>query len=249
MSNKAIHTKTVEERKKILTEKAIRFFDTHSTEIDTIRQLLDIKLNQIALAYTIKNNIPRESVKVTTRVKSLNSFIKKLEKSDWKHFNFLTEIANDLIGARIVCWFLNDCYGVFDYIKSSKQFKVHNDSIKDYIKEPKHSGYRSIHLLSDISYDRLNNGKNNQLLSSNDIICEIQIRTKIQDVFGDLTHEFHYKDGQDFSKAFKKIEEILANQANRLALEDNAFMILRDIFMEGNKQEGLSKEGITDIKL
>ena len=80
MSSKAIQNKTVEERKKILTEKAIRFFDTHATEIDTIRQLLDIKLNQIALAYTLKNNIPRESVKVTTRIKSLNSFIKKTGK-------------------------------------------------------------------------------------------------------------------------------------------------------------------------
>ncbi len=248
MSNKAIQNKTVEERKKILTEKAIRFFDTHAVEIDSIRQLLDIKLNQIALAYTLKNNIPRESVRVTTRIKSLNSFIKKLEKSEWQNFNFLTEIANDLIGARVVCWFLNDCYGVFDYIKSSKQFKVHNHSIKDYIKNPKASGYRSIHLLSDISYDRLNSGRNNQLLSSNDIICEIQIRTKIQDVFGDLTHEFHYKDGQDFSKAFKKIEEILANQANRLALEDNSFMILRDIFMEANKNNGSGNEGITLVK-
>lgn len=248
MSSKTLENKNAEQRRKIVTEKAIRFFDTHKTEIDTIRQLLEIKLNQIALAYTLKNNIPQESVKVTTRVKSLNSFIKKLERSEWKNFNYLTEIANDLIGARIVCWFLNDCYGMFDYIKSSQQFKVHNHSIKDYIKNPKPSGYRSIHLLTDISYDRLSNRKNTQLLSSNDIICEIQIRTKIQDVFGDLTHEFHYKDGQDFSKSFKKIEEILANQANRLALEDNAFMILRDIFMEANVTHNNGKEGITLIK-
>ena len=82
MSIKAFQHKTVEEKKEILTEKAIHFFDDYSTEIDTIRQLLDIKLNQIALAYTQKNNIPKESVKVTTRVKSLNSFIKKLEKSE-----------------------------------------------------------------------------------------------------------------------------------------------------------------------
>lgn len=248
MSDNLFEQKSVEEKKEILTEKAIRFFDAYSTEIDTIRQLLDIKLNQIALAYTQKNNLPREAVKVTTRVKTLNSFIKKLEKSGWQNFNFLTEIATDLIGARIVCWFLNDCYGMFDYIKSSQQFKVHTNSIKDYIKNPKPSGYRSIHLHSDVSYDRLNNKKNNQLLSSNDIICEIQIRTKIQDVFGDLTHEFHYKDGQDFSKAFKKIEEILANQANRLALEDNSFMILRDIFMEANKNNYSGKEGITTTK-
>ena len=248
MSSKAVENKSVEERKKILTDKAIRFFDMYGEEINLIKQLVDVKLNQIALAYTQKNNIPKESVKITTRVKSLKSFLKKLEKTDWKDFNYLTEIAGDLIGARIVCWFLNDCYGVFDYIKSSHQFKIHKDTVKDYIKNPKQSGYRSIHLLTDVSYDRLNNGKSNALLNSYNIICEIQIRTKIQDVFGDLTHEFHYKDGQEFSKAFKKIEEILANQANRLALEDNAFMILRDIFMEGNHTNNSNEEGITNVK-
>ncbi len=248
MSNKANEHKSIEERKKILTDKAIRFFDMYGEELDLIRQLLDTKLNQIALAYAQKNNIPKESIKITTRVKSLKSFLKKLEKSNWQNFNYLTEIAGDLIGARIVCWFLNDCYGVYDYINSSKQFKVHKETVKDYIKHPKESGYRSIHLLTDISYDRLNSGKSNALLSSIDIICEIQIRTKIQDVFGDVTHEFHYKEGQEFSKSFKKIEEILANQANRLALEDNAFMILRDIFMEANQKNNSIKEGITDTK-
>lgn len=248
MSNKNLQNIKTEERKKLLTEKAIKFFDLYREEIELLRQLVDIKLNQIALAYTQKNNIPKESVKITTRIKSLKSFLKKLEKNNWKDFNYLTEIAADLIGARIVCWFLNDCYGVFDYIKSSKQFKVDKESIKDYIEHPKQSGYRSIHLLTDVAYDRLNNSKSNHLLSSYNIICEIQIRTKIQDVFGDLTHEFHYKEGQQFSKSFKKIEEILANQANRLALEDNAFMILRDIFKEGNETTHSDKEGITVIK-
>lgn len=239
--------KSLDERKKILTEKAIRFYDNYGEEMNLIRHLLDVKLNQIALAYTQKNNIPSESVRITTRVKSLKSFLKKLEKNNWQNFNYLTEIATDLIGARVVCWFMNDCYGVFDYIKSSKQFKVRLDEVKDYITHPKPSGYRSIHLFTDLTYDRLNN-KGKSLLSSNDIVCEIQIRTKIQDVFGDLTHEFHYKDGQKLNKSFKKIEDILVNQANRLALEDNAFMILRDIFIEASKAEKSGEEGITVIK-
>lgn len=245
---KSIQHLSKAEQQKIVTQKAIHFFDLYRDEINLIKELFQVKLNQIALAYTQKNNIPPESIKISTRVKSLNSFLKKLEKNDWKNFNYLTEVATDLIGARIVCWFLNDCYGMFDYIKSSNQFSVHKNSIKDYIKQPKLSGYRSIHLLTDISYDRLNVTKKPGLLHSNSIIAEIQIRTKMQDVFGDLTHEFHYKDGQAFSKSFKKMEEILANQANRLALEDNAFMILRDIFKEANTSSNNLKEGITEIQ-
>lgn len=248
MTKKQTSIQTPEEQQKLVTQKAIKFFDLYSDEIKLIKELFQIKLTQIALAYTQKNNLPPESIKIVTRVKSLNSFLKKLEKNNWKNFNYLTEVANDLIGARIVCWFLNDCYGMFDYLKSSNQFTVHKNSVKDYIKKPKPSGYRSIHLLTDISYDRLNVTKKPGLLHSNNIIAEIQIRTKMQDVFGDLTHEFHYKDGQAFSKSFKKIEEILVNQANRLALEDNAFMILRDIFKEGNSAAENKKEGITEIQ-
>lgn len=207
MCEKKLTYEDAADRKIKLTQKAIKFFDLYKEEIELLRQLVDIKLNHIALAYTQKNNLPSESVKITTRVKSLKSFLKKLERNNWKDFNFLTEIAQDLIGARIVCWFLNDCYGLFDYIKSSKQFKVKESSIKDYIAHPKSSGYRSIHLQTDVDYDRLNTKKSKDLLSTNTIVCEIQIRTKIQDVFGDLTQSFITRKDKSLANHSKKLRK------------------------------------------
>ena len=169
------------ERKDFLTQRAIRFYNRYGDEIDTIRQLLEVRLNQLALAYTLTNDLPRESVHVQTRVKNLSSFLKKLKRKKWPEFYYPTEIATDLIGSRVVCWFLDDCYGMLDLIKSSKQFKIRAKSIEDYIKNPKPSGYRSIHLLSDISYDRVKNLDGKRVVKEDNIVCEIQIRTKLQD--------------------------------------------------------------------
>ena len=71
-----------------------------------------IHLNQLALAYTIENNLPKEAVAVTTRMKSLGSFLKKLMRKGYPSFYNPTEIITDLIGGRVTCWFLEDCYGL-----------------------------------------------------------------------------------------------------------------------------------------
>lgn len=135
----------MENTQEFLTNRAIRFFDRYGEELEQIRKLIEIRLNQLALAYTIENKLPRESVIVSTRVKSLKSFLKKLEMHNWPDFYYPTEVIKDLIGARVTCWFLDDCMGMYDYIINSRQFRVLADTTKNYINNPKPSGYRSIH--------------------------------------------------------------------------------------------------------
>lgn len=71
----------MKEQKKLapneLKERAIRFFDRYGKDLEQIRQLLSIRLNQLALAYTIDNNLPPEAIAISTRIKSLKSFLKK----------------------------------------------------------------------------------------------------------------------------------------------------------------------------
>ena len=83
--------KITEGKKNFLTQRAIRFFNRYGDELESIRQLLEIKLNQLALAYTLQNNLPRESIRVYSRTKSLKSFLKKLEK---KGSRYLDEANN-----------------------------------------------------------------------------------------------------------------------------------------------------------
>src|SRR2546421_1043796 len=115
-----------------LKGRAIRFFDRYGQDLEHIKSLLEIRLTQVALAYTIDHKLPQEAVEISARVKTLRSFLKKLERSGWPQFYYATEVADDLIGARVCCWFLDDCYGFLDLINSSPHLKVDRE-VKDYI--------------------------------------------------------------------------------------------------------------------
>ena len=136
-----------------LKERSIRFFDRQENELDQIKDLLKIKLKQKCLAYTIENNLPPEALIVTARRKTLKSFLKKLASKDWPQFYYPTEVATDLIGARITSWFLDDCSGILEYINKSSHFRIIKDSLENYIDNPKKSGYRGIHVLTNVNYD------------------------------------------------------------------------------------------------
>lgn len=238
----------MEDRKEFFTNRTIRFFDRYGEELEQIRKLIEIRLNQLALAYTIENKLPRESVIISTRVKTLKSFLKKLEMNNWPEFYYPTEVIKDLIGARVTCWFLDDCFGMFSYIKSSRQFYVLPDSTKNYIENPKVSGYRSIHLFANVSYDRVKSEKNTIKIIPEDMIFEVQVRTKLMDTWADLTHEFHYK-AKVAGIDNKELEGVLRAQANRLYSEDESFLAMRNIYQDMiSKLQKPGREGFTDEK-
>ena len=103
---------TRKERIDFLTERAIRFFNLYGDELELISQVLKIRLSGLASAYTVENNPPREAVAVHTRIKLSTSFLWKLEKSNWPMFGYPTEVIEDKIGARVISWFVDDCYGM-----------------------------------------------------------------------------------------------------------------------------------------
>jgi len=217
---------TRKERRDFLTDRAIRFFDCYGDELDSISQLLKIRLDQLASAYTVENELPHEAVDVHSRVKSLTSFLTKLEKTNWPMFRYPTEVITDLIGARVICWFVDDCYGMLDYIQATKQFLIKPRTLEDYIRDPKRTGYRSIHLLADISYDRVKTYRKQCTVVEDRMICEIQIRTKLQDAWAEFTHEVHSKNPSEFKADY---ETAIAEIASRLAAEDRSALAVREI--------------------
>jgi putative GTP pyrophosphokinase len=234
--------------KEFLTGRSIRFFARYGPELEQISKLLEIRLNQLALAYTIQNKLPRESVIVRTRVKTLKSFLKKIEKEGWPHFYYLKDVVNDIIGARIICWFLDDCHGMHEYIKENKQFTIVPELTKDFITKPKKSGYRSIHVIAKITYDRVKSNKGKIDIVAEDMNCEIQIRTKLMDTWGDLTHEFHYK-AKNLGIENDGLEQILKSQSDRLFSEDESFIAIRDVYQKMiQATDKPDREGFTDEK-
>jgi putative GTP pyrophosphokinase len=231
---------TRKERRDFLTERAIRFFDCCGDELESTSQLLKIRLDQLASAYTVEAELPREAVDVDSRVKSLTSFLRKLEKTNWPMFRHPTEVIKDLIGARVICWFVDDCYGILDYIQATTQFRIKPRSLEDYIREPKRTGYRSIHLLADISYDRVKTYKKQRTVVEDRMICEIQIRTELQDAWAEFTHEVHCNIPSELQADY---ETAIAEIARRLAAEDRSALAVRDILQRIAETKELEELG------
>lgn len=222
-----------------LRARTMRFYSRYGKEIEQIAELLQIKLKQLALAYTLNHRLPAEAVKISTRVKSIDSFLKKVENDNWPTFYYPTEVVRDLIGARVVCWFVDDCYGILNFIKSSNHFHVASEDyhpIKDFIKNPKTAGYRAIHVFADITYDSVRRLEDKVSVDPKQILCEIQVRSKLQDAWGDITHEFFYK-AKAHGVQVDEFESLLADVSHRLAREDETLMKFRNIYQKLTDQK------------
>jgi putative GTP pyrophosphokinase len=209
--------------------KTIKLFQRHGQELEQIRQLLDIRLHQLALAYTTENRIPPEAVVIKTRVKDFSSFLKKMERLDIHDFHYPNDILHDLIGARVVCWFLDDCRGLARCITNSNFLSVDKNGVFDYIEKPKASGYRGIHLHARISYENMSTTNCNVKITPQKILCEIQVRTKLMDAWADLTHEFHYK-AKSAGVQDDHLEKVLESQSKRFFSEDESFVAIRNLY-------------------
>lgn len=222
-------------------DRLLRFYSRYGAELENVCALLEIKLKQLCLAYTIQNHLPPEAMRIHTRIKSYDSAIKKLERKDWPTFYYPTDVISDLVGARIVCWFIDDCYGILEFIKSSSQLSIIDNSIEDYIKNPKESGYRSIHILANLPYDSVKNDSGTIEIVNDKIVCEIQIRSKLQDAWGDITHEFHYK-AKSAGIEDHAYGSFLSDVATRLKLEDDILIRFRAVYQ--NLADEKTKNGI-----
>ncbi len=146
-------------------------------------EILKTEIGILINDYSFRNNYnPVEHVK--SRIKTEESAIKKLQKKGYEvTIPNLINHVHDMIGVRIVCSFLSDVYQIVDLLKKSKQFEIRQE--KNYIEEPKESGYISYHLNVLIP---LHLGDTDQLVEA-----EIQIRTIAMDFWASLDHKMQYK--------------------------------------------------------
>lgn len=157
-------------------------------------QLLETQFNILIKEFEFKNKYnPVEHMK--SRLKTEKSIIDKLNKKGYEVTtkNMILHV-HDIIGIRIVCSFLDDVYDIVDIIKSSKQFKVKEE--KDYIKNPKTTGYMSYHLIVLVPI-YLNE-------TVEHVEAEIQIRTSAMDFWASIDHKVQYKFPSEIPEEVKK---------------------------------------------
>ncbi len=125
---------------------------------------------------------PVEHIK--TRLKSYDSIVNKLQKKGYEvTYDNIVKHVHDIVGMRIVCSFLSDVSKIVEIIELSDQITIHDK--KDYIANPKKTGYSSYHLLVYVPV---------YLIDGVTLVeAEIQIRTMAMDFWASLAHKVTYK--------------------------------------------------------
>lgn len=123
-------------------------------------------------------------VSIHTRLKQSASIMEKMERLSipFSPAN-VEQNLNDVAGVRVICSYLDDIYTLADAL--TKQDDVTLIRTKDYIRNPKSNGYRSLHLIVSIPVFFADSKRNMKV--------EVQIRTVAMDYWAELEHQLKYK--------------------------------------------------------
>lgn len=121
---------------------------------------------------------------IETRLKTPRSIFSKLRQRGFPvTMESIHDNLTDIAGIRVICNYIDDAYRIADLLIAQNDITLLEK--KDYIARPKPSGYRSLHLIVEVSV-YLSTG-------SVRIPAEIQIRTIAMDYWATLEHRLKYK--------------------------------------------------------
>lgn len=166
----------------VVMEQLYRFIELehlYESAIKAVKTKLDILDSEFKTKYDY-NPIHH----IEGRLKSPQSMMEKLQR---KGLPFNSDSARnslyDIAGVRVICNYIEDIYTVAELLEMQDDVTIVKR--KDYIKEPKPNGYRSLHIVVQIPV---------YLSDRKDLVnVEIQIRTIAMDFWASLEHELKYK--------------------------------------------------------
>lgn len=181
-----------------MAQKIVKFFEENSLDemqanIEKLRSLMSCyqcALLEVETKFRVLNEQfslqhernPIESIK--TRIKSPESIREKLVRRQLPmNFNSIESGIYDVAGIRVICSFIDDIYMLADCLLSQDDITLVER--KDYIKNPKENGYRSLHLVVEVPIF-LQNEK--RLMK-----VEVQLRTIAMEFWANLEHKLRYK--------------------------------------------------------
>lgn len=180
---------------------------------------VETKLKVLNMEFSVgKEDNPIELIK--TRIKTPLSIIRKIKKRNIKlDKHEIEEGIFDIAGIRVICPFIDDVYKIVDSLKKQFDLKIFEE--KDYIKNPKPNGYRSLHLIVEVPvflYEKMIYRK-----------VEIQFRTIAMDFWATTEHSIRYKKNIDNTE---RIQKMLYDCANLSADLDNRMRLIKSLVRE-----------------
>ena len=164
------------------------------------------------------------------RIKSAESIAGKLKK---KGLPLTAEEAErslkDIAGVRIICYYAKNIYELAEVMRTQSDFKVLSE--KDYLAQPKASGYRSYHMILEV--------KLGGLFGAETCLVEIQLRTSAMDFWAQLEHKVRYKYGGDMPEHLSKELQTCAERIHEL---DDRMYLIHELVEMINVPVGLDGE-------
>lgn len=196
--------------------KAIRdFLKTENLYLSATREVTT-KLE--VLNDEFKNTKDRNPIQfIKTRIKTPKSIYDKLKKYGYEISQESARInLHDIAGVRVICSYIDDIYLIAKLLTSQDDIELIRT--RDYIKNPKPNGYRSLHLIVSVPV----------FLSDHReaVKVEIQIRTIAMDFWASLEHEIAYKLDK------KKTAELLNELKNCADVISDTDMRMQNLFNE-----------------
>lgn len=176
--------------KELIDENVIDLFQRNMMPINELMSYYRCAIMEVETKFKVLNEQfslqydrnPIETIK--TRLKSPEGIVKKIKRKDLPFsLQSIEENINDIAGIRVICSFPEDIYLLAECLL--KQDDITLIEVKDYIKNPKESGYRSLHLIIEVPIFLENEKKNMKV--------EVQLRTIAMDFWASLEHKLRYK--------------------------------------------------------
>lgn len=172
-----------------------------------VKTKFDVLNTQLSLE---NDRNPLESI--NCRIKTVASIIEKLNRKGFELSpESIEKNLNDVAGIRVICSFIEDIYLLADRLCSQDDIRLIER--KDYIKNPKPNGYRSLHLIVEVPIFLMDEKKFMRV--------EVQFRTIAMDFWASLEHKLKYKknietDLQEISAELKTCAEEISRIDNKM---------------------------------
>ena len=171
-------------KQSLMSDEFLGFIQKNKKPVDTLMSYYQCAIMEVETKFKVLNEEfsleydrnPIESIK--TRVKSMDSLVKKIKRKNIPlTLTGIEEGIKDIAGVRVICSFPDDIYMLADCLL--KQDDVVLVEKKDYIQNPKPSGYRSLHLIIEVPIFLQNEKRM--------VTVEVQLRTIAMDFWVMMT--------------------------------------------------------------
>lgn len=177
-------------RRSLLSEEFLEMIQKNKRPFDLLMSYYQCAVMEIETKFRVLNQEysleydknPIEGIK--TRIKSYDSIVRKIRRKNIPmSLTAIEENIKDIAGVRVICSFPEDIYELADsFLRQDDIVLIEK---KDYIKNPKPSGYRSLHLIVQVPIFLQKNKKM--------VNVEVQFRTIAMDFWASLEHKIYYK--------------------------------------------------------